>query len=194
LKADRRVAYTKAALRAALVELMRDHHVSRITVKSICLLADVNRSTFYLHYRDQYDLLHQIEQEVLETLGARLTYQQSAKGGGPVSLEAMTRILEYAQENADLACVLLSETCDFAFRQDIMSLAQVITPWMDPAYSERTKEYLLAYIIDGCIAVAEKWLKDGMLEQPSEIAQLILQILYAGAISFAEKDGGSAGA
>ncbi|MDR1014328.1 MAG: TetR/AcrR family transcriptional regulator [Coriobacteriales bacterium] len=190
-KADRRIAYTKTALRGALVELMRDQHISRITVKSICLLADVNRSTFYLHYRDQYDLLHQVEQEVLETLETRLTHQQGPEERAPISLDAMTQILEYARENSDLACVLLGETCDFAFRQDIMNLAQVVTPWMDPSHSERVKEYLLAYSINGCIAVAEKWLKDGMVEQPEEIAELILQILYTGAIGFAGEGGGA---
>ncbi|MDR0350896.1 MAG: TetR/AcrR family transcriptional regulator C-terminal domain-containing protein, partial [Coriobacteriales bacterium] len=171
-RADRRVAYTKMALRKALVSLMQDHHISRITVKSICEMADVNRSTFYLHYHDQYHLLHQIEQEVLETLIVRLASQPNTDPSAPISLEVMTEILEYARENADLARVLLSENCDFAFQQDIINLSQVVILGMDPVYNERTKDYLRLFGVSGCIAIAERWLKDGMLEQPSEIAQL----------------------
>jgi AcrR family transcriptional regulator len=186
-KEDRRVAYTRMALRDALVELMRERHISGITVTSICELADVNRSTFYLHYRDQYDLLHQMEHAVLEALEARLQGQQDAQDARPVTLKVMTEILEYARENAALARVLLSENCDFAFQQDIMTLAQILVIWMDPSYSERTRDYIMVYGISGCIAIAERWLKDGMVEQPEEIAHLILQALYSGIGSFAKK-------
>jgi AcrR family transcriptional regulator len=185
-KEDRRVTYTKMALRNALVELMREKHISGITVKSICDLADVNRSTFYLHYHDQYDLLHQIEREVLKTLEARLQDRQDTQDTRPVTFKVMKEILEYAQENAALARVLLSENCDFAFQQDIMELAQILILWMDPSYNERIRDYVTVYGISGCIAIAEKWLKDGAVEQPEEVAQLILQVLYSGLSSFAK--------
>ena len=45
-KTDRRVKYTKALLRDALVELMQTQHISGISIKALCGLADVNRSTF----------------------------------------------------------------------------------------------------------------------------------------------------
>jgi AcrR family transcriptional regulator len=183
-KEDRRVTYTKTALRNALVTLMQNQHISEITVKSICALADVNRSTFYLHYHDQYDLLHQTEQEVLEVLGARLETQQDTASGGPMSLTALTEILEYAQENSDIARVFLSENCDFAFRQDIMELAQVVVTWIDPSFSENTKDYIVAFVVNGCIAFAEKWLEGGMIEQPDEAARLMLQLLNNGTASF----------
>ncbi|MDR0347799.1 MAG: TetR/AcrR family transcriptional regulator [Coriobacteriales bacterium] len=179
-KKDRRVTYTKTALRNALIELMRNQHISGITVKSICELADVNRSTFYLHYRDPYDLLHQMEQEVLETLGARLNTQQDTDEGSPMSLAALTEILEYAQENSQLAHVLLSENCDFALQRHITELVQADTTWMNPIHDERTKDYVISYNITGCIAIAEKWLRDGMIEQPDKIAQLMFQVIYYG--------------
>jgi AcrR family transcriptional regulator len=186
-KTDRRVAYTRMALRNALVELMQDQHISGITVKSICELADVNRSTFYLHYHDQYDLLHQMEQEVLGTLGTRLNAQRDAGDENPMSIAALTEILEYARENSGLAHVLLSENCDFAFRQHIMELVQAIAIWIDPAQSERIRDYVIVYSVSGCIAIAEKWLKDSMVEEPREIAQLIFQVLYDGTAAFTAK-------
>jgi AcrR family transcriptional regulator len=187
-KEDRRVTYTKTALRNALVNLMQDQHISGITVKSICELADVNRSTFYLHYRDPYDLLQHMEQEVLETLGARLNTQQDTEDKGPMSLMALTEVLEYAQENAKLARVLLSENCDFVLQRHITELVQAITAWMGPIHDERLKDYIINYSINGCIAIAEKWLRDGMIEQPEKIAQLIFQVLYYGTAGFVTTD------
>lgn len=193
-KADRRVAYTKLALRGALIQLMQNQHISGITVKSICDLADVNRSTFYLHYRDQYDLLRQIEQEVMESVRERLLQDPTspadstdASGIGPITLEAMTKILEYAKENADLARVLLSENCDFAFQHDIMELTQLVALLPNDSLDRRMRDYIITYGINGCVALAEKWLKEGTVEEPADFAKLILQVLYFGTSSFADE-------
>ena len=187
-KTDRRVAYTKLALREALVKLMQGQHISGITVKSLCELADINRSTFYLHYRDQYDLLHQIEQEVLQTLRERLVAKQDTAddmfSNEPITLKALTEILTYARENAALARVLLSENCDFAFQKDIMELAQVVVILPNSSINRRMEDYIVIYGINGCVALAEKWLREGIIEQPAQIAQLMLQLLYSGTTSF----------
>ena len=55
-KVDRRIRYTKKMLKDALVRLIQHQHISAITVKELCELADINRSTFYAHFRDPYDL------------------------------------------------------------------------------------------------------------------------------------------
>ena len=81
-KVDRRVKYTIEMLKGALVEAMQKEHISKISVKSLCELADINRSTFYAHFRDQYDLLHHIEQEVLDNITRQLE-RQDFDGRGP---------------------------------------------------------------------------------------------------------------
>jgi AcrR family transcriptional regulator len=65
IKMSRKTRYTRKALRDSLVELMKDKPITKITIKELCENADVNRTTFYAHYRDQYDLLQQIEEETL---------------------------------------------------------------------------------------------------------------------------------
>ena len=47
------------------MELLREKVISSITIKELCQKADINRSTFYSHYRDQFDLLQHIEDEIL---------------------------------------------------------------------------------------------------------------------------------
>jgi len=100
-KMDRRVKYTKTMLKDALVQLMQKQHISGISVKSLCDIADINRSTFYTHYTDQYDLLRHIEEEVMDNLKLHLE-KKDYKDNLPVSAQVMTLILEYAKENADL--------------------------------------------------------------------------------------------
>ncbi|MDX9990529.1 MAG: TetR/AcrR family transcriptional regulator [Anaerolineales bacterium] len=56
-KIDRRVLRTRAALRQALMELIREKGYEALTVEEITQRADLGRATFYLHYKDKDDLL-----------------------------------------------------------------------------------------------------------------------------------------
>ena len=51
-KNNRRVRFTRSALREALIDLILEKPLVSITVKDICARADINRSTFYLHFKD----------------------------------------------------------------------------------------------------------------------------------------------
>ena len=66
--ADRRVRRTKSRLRQALAQLLLEKDLSSITVRELTELADVNRGTFYTHYKDLYDMLEQMENEMFQEL------------------------------------------------------------------------------------------------------------------------------
>ena len=63
-KEDRRVRRTKKLLTHGLIQLMKEKQVQDITVRELADLVDVNRGTFYLYYRDIFDMLDSIEQEL----------------------------------------------------------------------------------------------------------------------------------
>ena len=69
--ADRRVRRTKSRLRQALAQLLLEKDLSSITVRELTELADVNRGTFYTHYKDLYDMLEQMENEMFQELEDR---------------------------------------------------------------------------------------------------------------------------
>ena len=50
MKSDRRVQYTRRTLQESLVALMQEKPLQKISVKEICARADINRSTFYVHF------------------------------------------------------------------------------------------------------------------------------------------------
>ena len=56
-KEDLRIIKTKNALKDALIVLMEDKQFEEIKISDICNIALINRSTFYAHYEDKYDLL-----------------------------------------------------------------------------------------------------------------------------------------
>ena len=67
---DRRVRRTRKQLRECLVTLLKQKKVQDITVRELTELADLNRGTFYLHYKDVFDLLEQTETELLGKLNS----------------------------------------------------------------------------------------------------------------------------
>ena len=65
---DRRKQYTRMVLKESLMDLMKEKPISSVTVKELCERADINRSTFYTHYADQFALVEQIEDELIQDL------------------------------------------------------------------------------------------------------------------------------
>ncbi len=181
-KTDRRVKYTNMLLRDALVRSLQTEHISNITVKSLCELADVNRSTFYAHYKDPYDLLYHIEQEVLDNIKRYLEKQDYHDDKRPISFQVLNRILEYVQEKADIFRALLSDNSDASFQIEIMNLSQIDLFQANKKLKKRTQDYLIVFGITGCISILQKWLQDGLIESTTEISELVLNILYYGTI------------
>ena len=156
-KTDRRVQYTKRALTSALIDLMRENHISKISVKALCAAADVNRSTFYAHFRNQYDLLAYIEAEALEDLKARLL------ADGEPRTRNVEKILEYAKENADVFLMLLDES-EGGFQRQIMELAHLVDLQMsdqDAAVDADDLEYMYLFAVSGALGMLSHWLKKG---------------------------------
>ena len=71
MKTDRRIKYTKMVLKEALIEILQERPVERVTVKEICDRADVNRSTFYVHYGSPQELLESICRELCEEISQK---------------------------------------------------------------------------------------------------------------------------
>ena len=59
-KVDRRVRKTKRQLRQALTVLLQEKPIKDITVREIADMVDINRGTFYLHYKDVFDMLEPV--------------------------------------------------------------------------------------------------------------------------------------
>lgn len=186
-KEDRRVKYTKMVLKESLVEKMRENPISKISVKMLCEAADINRSTFYAHYTDQYDLLKQLEQEVIEELKKHILNDDTFSKYTEQTAQAMSKILDYIVNNADLFKILLSENGDSSFHKEIMSLAQqkVISEiHNNPGIDAKTSEYLQCFAVTGTLNIVQKWLQDGIVESSEEMSELISKLIYKGVSDF----------
>lgn len=179
-KNDRRVKYTKDVLKRTLIQLMAENHISKISVKKICEIADVNRSTFYAHYDSQYDLLSHIERETIEDIHKVISREKSRQVTFRTKL---CLILEYAAQNTELFRILLNERSDSSFRKEIIKLVKelaLIETQIGHKSNVHIIEYIQLFSITGSLSILDKWLEDGMVESIDELADFLLTLLNLG--------------
>ena len=185
-KTDRRVKYTRMVIKDSLISLMKHKPITKITIKAICEKADVNRSTFYAHFNDQFDLLQQIQNEILQEIGAMLT-NFNYKENKSEAFQMMEKIFDYIIDNSAVCEVLLGEQGDIAFQKAVIMLAQhqQALNWKSEKHLEAaTAEYLYLYTVNGSLGIVQSWLKNGMQESSKEMADLILQLTNKGLAAF----------
>lgn len=59
---------TKENIQKSFLQLLKEQPFMKVSVRDITAFAKINRGTFYLHYEDKFDLLHQIEDNLLKDL------------------------------------------------------------------------------------------------------------------------------
>lgn len=173
-KIDRRVQYTLNSLIDAMIELLQKNHISKISVVSLCNVADINRSTFYTHFQDQYHLLRYITQEVLGHIQAYLQELNHHSSGKP-SVQVLKQVLDYIKQNANIFKALLSDNCDPDIQRKVMRMTEIISPDNYKNLDKGTRDYLILYQINGCISILHKWLQDGTPESTEKMSKLILK-------------------
>jgi AcrR family transcriptional regulator len=175
---DRRVRYTKKVIQESFIHLLEVKDISQISVKEICEEADLNRATFYAHYTDVYDLMKQIQEDLLENVNVYLSSAMK-EGVQAISLEIVEKIFEYIKENAQICRLLLSERGDLAFQKRVLTLAYEKNLGLmtkNGAISKEDAEFLYAFTLTGCVGAIQKWLNDDMQKSPQFMARIITQI------------------
>lgn len=180
-KLDRRKKYSRMVLKNSLLQLLKEKQFSSITVKEICELADINRSTFYAHYSDQYELLEKIEEEIIDDMNLYLSsYDFNEKDE---VLQMTEKIVEYLSTKKDEVHILLNASGDSSFQLKVMEVAKafITKQWMEFEHMDKElSNYLSTFIISGSVQVMKLWLNDGMKKTPKEMAVLITSLINHG--------------
>lgn len=189
-KIDRRVNRTKKSLRESLTSLMQEKPVQSITVKEISDLADINRSTFYLHYQDVYDMVTQLQEDMFHDFSTVM--MEIPKHPTDDDFFLLTEeIFTVIKNNEDLVLVMLGKNGDRAFVEKMKDLVKVRTlnDWSKIIHSDQNDyfEYYSSFIISGYIGVIENWLKNGTKETPTEMAEIIRHLIINGANIYKKK-------
>lgn len=190
---DLRVVKTRESLNQALVEKLREKPLTKITVTELCQAAQINRSTYYLHYRDPYDQYAKLEeslyQEFAETIdGFIQSHAHWFTDLISASRDAQTRLIEdlfnYIKKNASIYGNILpmhqgNELLDKLYWTGHDRFFHSLNDQLPPEELQRL-EYFFAFVASGCIGALRLWVERGMPESPREMSRLVIQLVRDG--------------
>jgi len=175
MKIDARTRYTNMVIKNSFFQLLKEKPINKITVKSICELSEINRATFYRYYSDPYDLLKQIQAELILEL-QKLIEKNSLENAADIIIA----ILNKMRENSELYMILFSEHGDSTFITQILSLSyqtsQSNRESMLPNIPKAQQEWFYYFFAQGCSSILDRWVRGGMREEPAEVSQFIQRV------------------
>lgn len=181
---DHRTRVTKLLIRKAFTELLRQKPIQSITIKELCQAAGVNRGTFYSHYTDIYDLLAQLEDEMLADFKLALEPLLGTESGDLTPVKITTGIFQCLKENADICAITLGDYGDknFALRLINIGREKCMATYLKYFAGATPKqiEYFYAFVSAGCIGLLQKWLAEGMVTSAEEMATMAENIMLGG--------------
>lgn len=182
-KIDRRIIRTKQQIRQALIELLSEKGENNISVRELAQRANINRGTFYIHYKDTHDLVEQlVDEAVKKLLGVckRHPPAQTPRESYPF----LTDLFETLQSDPQLFSILLGTTGSHAYSERICVTIQenFLDDLLSVFYSADPKQRQVAsgFIVSGCLHEALNWLEHGMKESPDEMAYLTGRVIMHG--------------
>ena len=162
---DRRVRKTRRQLRECLITLLKEKKVQDITVRELTDMADLNRGTFYLHYKDVFDLLEKTEAELQEDFN-QLVCKHDAVDLKQRPSVIFNEIYSLVYDNADLIEILLGENGDLNFVNRLKQLIRekCLKDWMEVFRSGNAAAFdaFFSFIVSGCIGLVQYWLQTGL--------------------------------
>lgn len=162
--------------------LMKDRTLHKITIKDICENADINRSTFYAYYADQYDLLQQIEDEIFDETQKNLQYTSTSLGPDQTIL-MLEGMMNFILKNAEVCKLLLGERGDFEFQKKLMgSILEHCLNIManEKKWDQKTKEYIYLFMVSGSMGLIQNWMHNDLDRTPKEMSEMIMNLTNKG--------------
>ncbi|NMM94883.1 TetR/AcrR family transcriptional regulator [Bifidobacterium oedipodis] len=171
LTESRRTRTTRRLLQDALVELLAERPLNKISIKELCIRADVNRSTFYAHYTSLDDLLRDIEDNTISWVSGALDQLLAQPDTAGIE-HVIASICQYIADNRSHLQVLMSPKADLGFQQQLLGLIYSRRSVAEQLQSQSTTdpaeaEMRVRFAVSGSIGLLQYWLATD-LEAPAE--------------------------
>ncbi|WP_188389506.1 TetR/AcrR family transcriptional regulator [Priestia taiwanensis] len=184
---DLRIVRTKAAIRDALTELIKEKGFEGVTVKDITMRAMINRGTFYLHYQDKYDLMTKCQQEIMQGMAkVAKSFLSNENVTAETTFAFATSVFEYFNQHAAFMEAVLGPNGDLGFQVKVKEFVKK-TIFEGGKYSEMRKEilrvpeeYFVSYVASAHLGIIQQWLQNGRKESPQEMAHILATIAFHG--------------
>ncbi|HBF37661.1 MAG TPA: TetR/AcrR family transcriptional regulator [Firmicutes bacterium] len=182
-RTDLRVLKTQKLIRDSFLSLIDKKGFAIITINDIAEKAQINRSTFYLHYTDKYALLDKMVDEAMEKLVALVAPEAHIQSKN-LDVESLRQniqaILTIIAEDVIFYKIIFGENRMFNLRE---KMADILKQKFGQSFREQTlipDELFLEMVTSLYMGAIAWWLSRGTAYSPSYMAQQLVKIVTMG--------------
>ena len=164
---DTRVQFTKSRFHQTLAELLEEKAIGFISVKELCDRAGLNRGTFYLHYAEPMDVLHELEDRLSNKI------MENYSGMEDILTDRLRLVLTERKAYA----AILGSHGEPAFLVRACRLAyQAMKPYFraEESASEDEPPEEFQFAFSGCTWLICRWLASNDPIPPEQMAKKLL--------------------
>lgn len=176
---DRRVRKTKKAIQSVFCEMTKEKKLNEITIKELCARADINKSTFYLHYRDIYDLADSIQGVLIQDVCSIIDEYPYNEIINKLP-EVWVKIAEaYFKDSNDVGAIMRSPgMLSLVHELEMAVIDTIMDKFVDAGMERNSEEYFkhhlyVTFVINGYLGVLREFdvseMKTAMIEVSKRI-------------------------
>ncbi len=187
---SQRVAETKERIKEAFFDLYEEKKIERISIKEITEKARLNRGTFYVYYKDIYDLLEKSEDELMAELIDKVK-GIIAKVIRDEDIQAFLPPAEFYQRNRKILRSLLGPNGDPRFIHKMKAyikktLLELFKKENIPVVENM--DYIMEYVTSAQFGMISYWLVEKDMDLPvSEIGAMTKEFTLHGPVGYLKK-------
>lgn len=174
---DRRVIRTRKALKKGLLKLMQQKRIQEITVRELTELCDLNRCTFYCHYKDVFEMIDQIESEFIESFRELLnSFDPQDVFINPQAF--FMKLFGLIEGNREIVLICFKGDPRFVDRIKELLYERFADAWPSHFTNAREQDYLYyaSFVAFGLAGLMEAWLSQGMEDSQDHMVELAAQL------------------
>lgn len=183
---DRRIIKTKIRIKDALFKFAVIKGMQNVSVQDIINEADINRATFYYHYKDKFDLLNEIVDETLEGLVNELVIPIQFKSFEDIIYPPVLALFEHVEKHAKVYKIILSNNGLPEIRWKMLdiikqSVQNNIAQSQEHRLEINLDKWFLENVVAGSlVALIVDWVENDLPNKPSFMAEQMALILTQG--------------
>ena len=169
----------------ALITLLEKKDFEYITIKEICDTAEVNRSTFYLHYENTSDLLKETTRYIIDK---HLAYYEIDKTRIALQFETCKReellfitdeyllpYLKFIKDNQRLFKVSIKQFNSFNMNEVYGRMFEhIFNPILERFHvPEKERAYVMKFYLTGVFAIVMEWLDKNCSDDMKTVTRVI---------------------
>ena len=182
-KEDLRIRKTKANLYRALLQLMEEKTFEDIKVIDICNVSMINRSTFYDHFNDKYELLASFIEDLKNELIEHLDVQIEANSIKEYYIELLKLLLDYFSKNINMyssIAIVKKNNNSIAFDMMFDASLEAVTKRLKEHYINKSNiptEVIALFYVGGVTKICTEAIKDSKEFNPEKIIGYLEDLL-----------------